>query len=383
MNDPLDWLYHQSRRGAPRGLERIQVLLEALGHPERTFQAVHVLGTNGKGSVVAFLEAILRAAGRPYGSTISPHLIRLEERICTHRGEISREEVLSFLSTVQTLTLEPAPAFFDLVTALAFLHFARAQVPLALVEAGVGGLNDATNVLPHVALTVITNIGEDHLEVLGGSLEAVAREKAGAIRFKTPVLTQAEGLGLEVIRAVASDRQAPLYTEGPLFELPVEPNLPGRFQRTNAALAAAAARLLGVPEAAIAQGLRSAHHPGRLQRLNYRGAELILDGAHNPPAARALAQELKGYHLIYGGFPRKDYRAVLAALLPQALSVRYTLAGEGGLEAAALQAVRPAPFFQEPSGALDEALKALPPAPILVTGSLYLVGAVLQRIESS
>ncbi|RTH03372.1 bifunctional folylpolyglutamate synthase/dihydrofolate synthase, partial [Thermus scotoductus] len=248
------------------------------------------------------------------------------------------------------------------------------------VEAGVGGEKDATNVLPRVALTVLTNVGEDHLEALGGSLEAVAREKAGAFREGVPVVTGARGIGLEVVREVARTRGSPLYLLDPLdplFALPAPPALKGAFQEENARLAAAALRLLGFPEEAIAQGLREARHPGRLERFLLEGVEVYLDGAHNPPAALALSRELSAYHLVFGAFPRKDVKGVLAHLLPKARSVRYTRAGEGALGRELGE-----PFFEDPEEALRDALRAAKEdgLPILATGSLYLVGALRGRL---
>lgn len=382
-SEALEWLYNQTRSGAPRGVQRVGEVLERLGQPERGFPAVHILGTNGKGSVVAYLEGAFRASGMRYGATTSPHLVDFRERIRTHRGLISEEQVTRFVEWARGQNFTGHPAFFDLATALAFEHFAEVGVELAAVEAGVGGLLDATNVLPDVRLTVLTNVGEDHLETLGGSLEAVARDKAGAFRPGVPVVTGAEGAGLMVAREIARARQAPLYMLGPgepLFDLPAPPALKGRVQLQNARLAAAALRLLGFSEPAIAEGLRTAVHPGRMQELERQGVRVVLDGAHNPPAARALAEEFSDYHLLFGTFPRKDYPAVLGFLLPKARSVRYARAGKGALQAGPLAFVHPAPYFEEPALALEDALRSAQKdgKPVLVTGSLYLVGEILK-----
>jgi dihydrofolate synthase/folylpolyglutamate synthase len=321
-----------------------------------------------------------------YGATTSPHLVDFRERIRTSQGLIPQEEVVGFVEWARAQSFPERVAFFDYSVALAFEHFARQGVELAVVEAGVGGLLDATRVLPHVPLVILTNVGEDHLEVLGGSLEAVARDKAGAIRPGVPVVTAAEGVALGIVRQVAQEQGAPLHVlseDNALFDLPSQPALSGAFQRLNARLAAAGARLLGMREADIAQGITQARHPGRMQRVEWEGLELILDGAHNPPAARALAQELSGYHLVYGAFPRKDYRRVLEILLPKARSVRYTSAGAGALEASTLASVHSAPFFANPLQALEDARTARKgQEPVLVTGSLYLVGEVLKRLEA-
>lgn len=377
--EALAWLYAR-RRAGERGTYRVRALLARLGHPEAGFLAVHVLGTNGKGSVVAYLEAAFRAAGFAYGAYTSPHLVDFRERIRTHLGPVPREAVVRFVAWAREEAWEEPPGFFDLATALAFLHFRERGVALAAVEAGVGGEKDATNALSRVALTVLTNVGEDHLEALGGTLEAVAREKAGAFRAGVPVVTGARGVGLEVARKVAEERGAPLYVldpQDPLFALPAPPGLRGAYQEENARLAAAALRLLGFPEEAIARGLREARHPGRMERFLLEGVEVYLDGAHNPPAAEALAREFVAYHLVFGAFPRKDVRAVLAHLLPKARSVRYTRAGEG-----ALGGELGTPFFADPWEALEDALgwAKADGLPVLATGSLYLVGRLRERL---
>lgn len=377
--EALAWLYAR-RRAGERGTYRVRALLDRLGHPEAGFLAVHVLGTNGKGSVVAYLEAAFRAAGFAYGAYTSPHLVDFRERIRTHLGPVPREAVVRFVAWAREEAWEEPPGFFDLATALAFLHFRERGVALAAVEAGVGGEKDATNALSRVALTVLTNVGEDHLEALGGTLEAVAREKAGAFRPGVPVVTGARGVGLEVARKVAEERGAPLYVldpQDPLFALPAPPGLRGAYQEENARLAAAALRLLGFPEEAIARGLREARHPGRMERFLLEGVEVYLDGAHNPPAAEALAREFVAYHLVFGAFPRKDVKGVLAHLLPKARSVRYTRAGEG-----ALGGELGTPFFADPWEALEDALAGARKdgLPVLATGSLYLVGRLRERL---
>ena len=372
--EALAWLYARRRTGE-RGTHRVRALLARLGHPEAGFLAVHVLGTNGKGSVVAYLEAAFRAAGLAYGAYTSPHLVDFRERIRTHLGPVPREAVVRFVAWAREEAWEEPPGFFDLATALAFLHFRERGVALAAVEAGVGGEKDATNALSRVALTVLTNVGEDHLEALGGT-----REKAGAFRPGVPVVTGARGVGLEVARKVAEERGAPLYVldpEDPLFALPAPPGLRGAYQEENARLAAAALRLLGLPEAAIARGLREARHPGRMERFLLKGVEVYLDGAHNPPAAEALAREFSAYHLVFGAFPRKDVKGVLAHLLPKARSVRYARAGEG-----ALGGELGTPFFEDPWEALEDALARAREdgLPVLATGSLYLVGRLRERL---
>lgn len=385
--EAVEWLFAQTRAGAPRGLSRIQELLRLLGNPEASWPAVHVMGTNGKGSVVAYMEAAFKAAGKHYGVTTSPHLVDFRERISTHLGQIPEAEVVHFAEWAVGQHFQEPVAFFDLTTALAFQYFTSVGVCIAAVEAGVGGALDATNVLPQVRVTVLTNIGEDHLETLGGSLQGVASDEAGAIRPGVPVVTGAEGIGLEVVRNIAAERAAPLYvlTEGhPVFDLPTQPSLRGQFQLLNARLAAAALRLLGFDEQVVSTGISTAVHPGRMQQLTHRGIPVVLDGAHNPPATRALVDEFEGFHLVFGAFPRKDYHTMLQTLLPKALSVRYAYAARGALGAEALLLEYPAPYFEYPSEALEHAVQAAQQdgRPVLVTGSLYLVGEMLRLLQA-
>lgn len=380
--EALDWLFAQTRGGAGRGTARLEAALSALGNPHHRYPAIHVLGTNGKGSVVAYLEAALQAAGIPFGATTSPHLSQFSERIRSHQGPINPQQVVEFVAWAGQQSLDPSPAFFDWTTALALHHFCEVGAQWALVEAGVGGKNDATNALTRIAATVLTNVGEDHLEALGGTLEAVARDKSGAFRAGVPVFTAVEGPVAQVVRQEAARIGAPLWElDGSAqFQLPVNPALAGQFQRKNAALAAAVLRHLGFGEAVVRAGLLQAAHPGRLQYLHWQGVEVVLDGAHNPHAVRALLAELPRYHLVFGVFPRKDYRQMQQLLLPQAISVQYTQVGPG---AVGLELGRP--FWPDPWQALEAARHQArhQPAPILVTGSLYLVGALLDRLAAT
>jgi dihydrofolate synthase/folylpolyglutamate synthase len=360
--------------------------MERLGHPEAALPAVHVLGTNGKGSVAAYLEAAFKAASVSFGVTTSPHLVDFRERIRTHLGLIAEAEVVHFVEWARGQPFIEPVAFFDLTTALAFAHFASVGASIMAVEAGVGGALDATNVLPRVQITVLTNIEADHLETLGGTLKTVAMDEAGAIRAGVPVVTAAEGVGLEVARWIAAERGAPLYVlseNDPIFDLSVQPSLRGQFQLQNARLAAAALRLLNYDEQTISRGLSTAIHPGRLQPLTILGTQVVLDGAHNPHAARALVREFAGFHLVFGAFPRKDYRSMLQTLLPRARSVRYCLAARGALTGNELILEFDAPYFVNPVDALEHAIQSAQQdgLPVLVTGSLYLVGEVLRLLE--
>jgi dihydrofolate synthase / folylpolyglutamate synthase len=378
-SEALEWLYARTRtglqHGSERGPERAKGLLEQFNNPQQAFRGVHVIGTNGKGSVCAMLEAGLRAAGDRVGRFTSPHLLDFRERITVDGLEIPESEVVRFVQWAQRDQTEAA--FFDLSVVMAFTHFARAGVEIAVVEAGVGGARDATMNLENVILTVITNVDFDHVETIGPNLQQIALEKAGAIRAGVPVVTAARGEALEVIRAVALERRAELYVLEPeteLFALPHKPALRGMFQLENAALAVAGLRLLGLEEAEVSAALE-ASWPGRMEKLEVHNRAVILDGAHNPAAARALAKSLKpGFALVFGAMARKDVRGVLEPLRELASEVRFVSPGALGADPKALALEFDGQAFDDLETALRASLESVPErGRVLVTGSLYLV----------
>jgi dihydrofolate synthase / folylpolyglutamate synthase len=367
----LDWLFARTRSGAARGTERTRDLLELLGNPQRKFDAIHVIGTNGKGSVCAMLEAGLRSTGMKVGRFTSPHLLEFSERILVDGIQIPASEIAAFVRWAQSLQLEAA--FFDFVTAMAFKYFADQNVDLAVVEAGVGGLHDATNNLERVKLTIITNVDFDHVEALGGTLERITLEKAGAIRPNIPVVTAARGVPLEIIREIALKRHAPLYIfdfENPLFALPHAPALRGSHQLENAALATATLRILEQPESSINAAMQ-ATWAGRFEIFDFENREYILDGAHNPAGAKALADNLApGFALIFGVMARKNVKAVLEPLRLKASSLHFVSPGELGADPHALALE----FEGQAFDVLENALASLKNPRIVIAGSLYLVG---------
>ena len=368
----LEWLFAQTRGGAPRHVARMRALLEKLALPSPP-SVVHVVGTNGKGSVSAMLAAAYSAAGRRTGRFISPHVVDFRERIAVNEVWITETEVLDFIRSLPELEL--APAFFELTLALALRHFARESVEIAVIEAGVGARRDATRALGNVRAVVITNVGRDHLETLGPSVRDIARDKAEAIRPDVPTLTGASGEALEVIREVAAARRSPLYTPAsPLFDIPSACPPATPTVRQNQALAAATLRLQGVPETAIRQGLSRAL-PARVERFRVGGREIILDGAHNPAAAAALLEQLKRpFTLLFGALPKKLGAETLHVLAPHAGDVIIT---QIGLEPPPLRAGHT--FVADPEAALNEAL-CRGGAQLAITGSFYLAGRLRPRL---
>jgi dihydrofolate synthase / folylpolyglutamate synthase len=378
-------------------LRRMSAVLAALGHPERSFIAVHVAGTNGKGSVCALIAAALRESGLRVGLYTSPHLERINERFRVNGREASTAEISRLSSRVRAAfrSVRLQPTQFEFLTAIAFLYFARQRVAIAVVEVGLGGRLDATNALEHVAVSVITNIGLDHVEWLGKTEERIAGEKAGIVRPRVPLVTGASGAALGVISRVARERGASItVVDRPLPSVPPT-RFTGPHQRRNAAVAFAALRALrglglALPEAAVRRGFARAEWPGRFERFTTKAGQnrisWILDGAHNVPAARALAESLKSerirrVELLFGALRDKDYVGIARELAPLADSVT-TVAVSSSRAASARDLARLGPWRKRarPSPALGAALSEIvrrrPLTPVLVTGSLYLVGSV-------
>ncbi len=394
----LAWLEALGPQRIRPGLQRTRSLLDSLGSPDRSVRSVLVGGTNGKGSTAAALSAILTAAGVRTGLYTSPHLVRVTERVRVGDADIGEallDEVLSLVAAVAGPG-ERGPTYFEALTVAALELFRRARVEVAVLEVGIGGRLDATNVVePEVS--VLTNVGPDHLEILGPSLGDVAREKAGIFRRGQPALVGAEGtppdaramlhaeaarLGARLVEVPASDRWSGVFP------------LPGAHQRQNVALAVAAARWLApLEEAVITRGLSKARWRGRLQRVARAGRRtLILDGAHNPAGAEALAgwldaERLSGrIDLLFGTLSDKDAAATVGPLLARARRVILTAPpspravppealrerlGVAGAETAPSPAVALRRLDVEGPGA----------PPVLVAGSLYLVGEVLRLLD--
>ncbi len=375
----LEWLFARTRAGDIRSGLRTLGLLEQWRHPQNAFESIHVVGTNGKGSTCAMLAAGLGATGLRVGRFTSPHLEDYRERIVIGEQMISKEAVLEFLQWAQANTTDAA--FFDLTLVLGLEYFRQQKVDIAVVEAGVGARHDATSSIKNVKATIITNIDLDHETTIGigdypSMLENIAWEKAGAIRAGVPVLTAAKGAALEVIRSVALQEAAPLYIlepNNPLFVLPHAPLLQGAHQLENAALALATLRLLGYPEHTLEAAL-SATWAGRLETILHHDCTFILDGAHNPAGARALAQSLAGqqFSLIFAAMSRKRVSEILEPLLGLASQLHFVSVSPQGVNPLELARI----YGGTAHSSLEAAIEAVRPSKkVLVAGSLYLVGA--------
>jgi len=388
----LAWLDALGPQRIRPGLTRTRSLLSSLGNPQSSFQSILIGGTNGKGSTAATISALLAAAGVPCGLYTSPHLVSVTERVRLSDRDVSAatlDEVLRLVAAVAAPGLR-GPTYFEALTAAAFELFRRARVAVAVVEVGIGGRLDATNVLsPDVS--IVTNVGADHLDVLGPALEDVAREKAGIFRKGQPALLGASG--------TAAGARAALHAEARrigarLVEIPPAADvafaLPGAHQKQNLALALAAARAVApLDEPAVKRGLAAVRWPGRLQRLEREGARpLLLDGAHNPPGAAALAEHLDvtglsgRVDLFFGGLRDKDLPGVFAPLAARARRIVLVAPESPRAEKPEALRARLGRPDLETADSVAEGLARLDgtdgDGPILVAGSLYLVGEVLR-----
>jgi dihydrofolate synthase/folylpolyglutamate synthase len=396
------------RAGMRPGLERIEAVLDAIGRPEQAFTIAQVGGTNGKGSISAMLAAILQAAGRRVGLYTSPHLAHYRERIRVDGRPISESDFVDGVDALGTLITRLDLTVFEAGTALALDHFCRARVDVAVLEVGLGGRLDATTVgKPRVV--VLGPIDYDHQHELGDTLALIATEKAAIIRSgvafsarqdpeaeavitrraaETGVPLSLEGRDLRVTPLGFTLEAQRLHLEGPDWRIPdVACGLLGVYQPGNAVLAAAAARELGADEGAIRAGLRGARWPGRFQIFR-RDPLVVLDGAHNPAGARALAASLRAYFpgrpvtFVIGVLADKDAGGILAALRP--LATRVILTASANPRAAAPEALRallPAgarvDTARSPRDALAMAIAEDPRGIVCVAGSLSLIGDVL------
>jgi len=433
-DEAIAWLDALESLGIRPGLERITALLRRLGNPEEDFPSVLIAGTNGKGSVAAFVASILRQAGHSAGVYTSPHLVRFEERIRVGDDPITPADLAALTAelarAVAALRRDggPPPTYFEATTALAFLHFSRRRVPIAVLEVGMGGRYDATNVVTPQACA-ITPVSLDHTQWLGLTVAAIAHQKAGILKPDVPaVVSRQEPEARGAIRTEAARVKAPLIetsactievhgaADPARFSLTtpsgaryddLSPALRGDHQIENAAVAVLLAERLcqrGLAEidaATVVRGLGSAVWPGRLELVpapaHGRGPDLLLDGAHNPAGCAILAAYLTRHQarrprrvLLFAAMKDKPAPDMLARLRPvvdeavvtslpvlRGTSPRELLrfASEAGLQAAC---------EPDPGDALERAARqAGPDGLVVVSGSLYLVGEIMKRLGRS
>jgi dihydrofolate synthase/folylpolyglutamate synthase len=398
-------------------MDRVERLLAAMGHPERSLPPViHIAGTNGKGSTQAMIRAGLEADGKAVHAYTSPHLAWFHERIRLAGALITEDALTALLDECMALNGEGSITFFEITTCAAFLAFSRVPADYTLLEVGLGGRLDATNVVTRPALSIITPVSIDHQQYLGETLPEIAFEKAGIIKRGVPVIIGPQtDEGLAVIEARAMRLGAPVLAFGQhwhvheehgrmvfqddngLLDLP-SPNLPGPHQVQNAGAALMALRSLGASPAACEAAVTRAFWPARMQRLKSGplvdlapGVELWLDGGHNPAGGQAVASTLarmtrRPTHMICGMINTKDVRGYMEPLAPVAETLRaVSIPGEANTLPAEVtcEAARAAGIKATVSGSVAEALSEIaavePGARVLICGSLYLAGTVLRE----
>ena len=384
--EALDWLDSTQLFGVKFGLENTRRLLEAVGDPHLGMRFIHVAGTNGKGSVCAMLDAVLRCSGLRCGLYTSPHLVSFRERIRVNGRMIPSGALAASLTSLRSASArwDHSPTFFEIATVAALEHFSRERCEVVVLETGMGGRLDATNVvLPLVS--VITPIARDHTEWLGCSAEEIAGEKAGIIKPGIPVVSAPQAPEvLSVLRSRAESQGAPFSVAGSPVELPV--GLPGAHQKGNAALALDALRAGGMRpgEEAIERGLREVQWPARFQRV---GDQFVVDGAHNPHAAASLTaawQESFGdarTTVIFGALQDKDYAEMISIVSSIAEEFLFVpIANPRGADPRNFPGLTGVP--SRVCTSLGQALAQVPGAlPTLITGSLFLAGEALPLLD--
>jgi dihydrofolate synthase/folylpolyglutamate synthase len=352
FEESLNWLYGFEKFGIKLGLERISYIAEKLGNLQNNYKIIHVAGTNGKGSVCKFLASILTSGGYRVGVYLSPHLQRFSERIIVDNKEISDDEFVSLVDKIKPIVNEmikndSTPTFFEIVTAIAFQYFSDKGVDFAVIEVGLGGKYDATNIV-NPMVSVITNISLEHTDILGKTIKDITLQKAGIIKDNVAVVTAVKGDALKVIRNVVKKRNATVYvidekrwkriycdTEGQKFvikgdltDYSVKTSMLGKHQGENIALAITSIENLQmngiyIPETSIIDGIAKAANPGRLEIVKHEPL-ILLDGAHNPDGMRTLRAALNedfDYDkliLVLGILSDKDISSMLSIIVPVA-----------------------------------------------------------------
>jgi dihydrofolate synthase/folylpolyglutamate synthase len=400
-----DYLYSLRNKGSKYGLARTEAFLAKIGNPERAFPVIHVAGTNGKGSVCAMLEALYRQNRYKTGFFNSPHLIHLGERIQINREPLSEDAILdwvdTFKSSAEALAHESPelePTFFEYMAAMAFAAFARAKVDLALIETGLGGRLDATNVVDP-ELSIITSISLDHTDLLGDTLSAIAREKGGIIKQSKPVLFgKLPPEAVRVLRGIADERGSKVYAIEDRFPdistLP-KTNLHGIYQRWNAGLAIYATEILAEKfPAPDHSALNQINWQGRWQKIELEDRTLILDATHNPEGAHYLKENLKGLTsppiIITGTLGDERALALMETIAPFAREL--ILVKPNQPRATSTETLRKA-IPETFAGTIKEGdlHKIFPKAKcctvgktgdtIVITGSIYLIGEILTFLQ--
>ena len=352
FEESLQWLYGFQKFGMNLGLERINYIAKKLGNPQQNYKIIHVGGTNGKGSTCKFIASILERSGHTVGVYTSPHLQHISERFVVGNRQITEDEVVSIVQKIKPVVNKMmdggnGPTFFEVVTALAFQYFCDKKVDFAVVEVGLGGRYDATNIVEPI-LTVITNVSLEHQHILGKTVKDIAFEKAGIIKTDVPIVTGATGNALTVINNVAKEKKAPVTIikkeswkrtcndvngqkfsiNGALSDYVINTSMLGEYQGENIAVAIAAIEQLQmngayIPDTNIEEGIAHAANIGRMDIVS-NDPLILLDGAHNKAGMKFLAESLKKDFdhdkliVVLGILSDKDITSMLSSIVPLA-----------------------------------------------------------------
>ncbi|HIG95552.1 TPA: bifunctional folylpolyglutamate synthase/dihydrofolate synthase [Candidatus Woesearchaeota archaeon] len=385
LDEQLQQLYNLKARGMKLGLENMKKLLAELGNPHQrkgiTF--IHATGTNGKGSVCAMLSSILKTAGYKVGMFTSPHLIRVNERIKINDQEIDDAMLCKYIQKVRPFVDAIGNTFFETINAIAFQYFADQKVDYAIIEVGLGGTYDSTNVMvPKIA--VLTDIGLDHMHILGDTVEKITLEKCGIIKERIDVVTSNDHAVLEIIKKTCEQKHARLHIT---TASAIPTNLRGEFQKRNVAIAEKVAALLSIQKSTIKQGLLDVNWPGRMQTINYESHTFLLDCAHNQPAFAELAKELRKIPqkkiVIVGMSKDKDIKTCLGYLGDEKQIIFTKANMERGAEPEELVQYQKGVITRNLEEALEKAreLDSNHEHLIVVMGSIFLVGEFLGIIK--
>jgi len=404
VNDILNWLYSQRRYSKKIGLERTRALLQEMGNPQDSFKAILIGGTNGKGSTASNLASIFKEAGIKAGFFSSPHLSYFSERFLIDGKRLKSREIKEALLKIKPKAIKTEATFFEIATALACQLFKDNKVEYAIMEVGIGGVNDATNVLEPIQ-SAITAISVEHSAVLGKTLAEIAEKKAGIMRKDISSFVSTQGQALQTLKRVAKEKGAKLVLlddyqikeiskdwqsskfilANKQFALELQTPLLGNYQLRNASLAALLAKNLKISDQAIKSGISKAVWPARLERIRYKERVFVLDGAHNPGAIKALIESLKELKttkmlLIFGVMQTKDVENMLEPLSEIAKEFIFTQADSfrstPAKELKKLCSLKSG-YRSKPKDAIELAVKRTKKnEKILVVGSLYLMGEI-------
>ena len=412
MFEVEEWLHSRIGLNFRSGLGRMQRAVDLLGNPEKTYPIIHVTGTNGKGSTIAFMRELFVVHGKKVGTFTSPHIISIHDRICINGQPIADEDFIRIANQVKEmekalLETHDQLSFFELLTLIALLYFKEQGVDLVLLEVGIGGLLDTTNVVTG-EIAVITSIGLDHQETLGDSLEEIADQKAGIFKSgKKAVIAKLSPEAELVCQSKARELDVDLYQTGQDFTLNagdfssklasfsrLEISLEGAYQQENAALALQTFLLFlasggeRVEEELVRQALKETHWAGRLERIR---PHIYLDGAHNLPALTRLVEFIQGkiqqgyqVHVLFGALKRKDYQGMLGYLTEQLSQVELKVTGfdyQGSLEESDVSGYKLVDSYRDFISEFEE--NANDQDLLFVTGSLYFISEVRASLVGS